>query len=155
MTANTNRPTGVTIISILVILGGIAQVIGGLALITLGSIISLSSTEMVNNGSSSADMMKIDSLGVIPLVIGIVLLIIGIIYFVVSYGLLKGKGWAWTITIIVTIIGLITQVTSAIIYAALTNSIFIALVSHIIGIIINAIIIYYLQRPHVKAFFGK
>lgn len=156
MTSNTKiRPLGVTIIAILAILGGIAQVIGGLALITLGSIISVSSPEIMNNNASSEAAVNIGPLGIIPLIIGIILLIIGIIYFAVSYGLLKGKGWAWTITLIVTIIGLIIQIVSAIFYATITHSILIALASHIIGIIINAVIIYYLQRSYVKAFFNK
>lgn len=38
--------------------------------------------------------------------IGSVLVAIGIGYFVVSYGLLKGKEWAWTITLILSYIGI-------------------------------------------------
>jgi uncharacterized membrane protein HdeD (DUF308 family) len=32
--------------------------------------------------------------------IGIILLALGIAYLVMAYGLWKGKGWAWTITLI-------------------------------------------------------
>ena len=61
-------------------------------------------------------------------------------------GLLKGRGWAWTVTIILSIISIVW------------NTITIATAANfggIISIIIDAIIIYYLYRPHVKAYFGK
>ena len=77
--------------------------------------------------------------------IGIILLALGIAYLVMAYGLWKGKGWAWTITLILSAIGIIVAVVSI----ATGN------VGGIISIIINGVIIYYLYRPSVKAFFGK
>lgn len=153
MTTNTKRPIGVTIIAILIIIGGIVLLIGGISLIGLGAIFSLSSTEIDQAGPNSTGIAEIAALGMIPIVMGIIMLILGIAYLVVSYGLLKGKGWAWTITIIVTIIGLIMQIISAIVIGSFTSSIITGLTSHIIGIIISGIIIYYMFRPHVKAFF--
>ncbi len=79
-----------------------------------------------------------------------------------SYGLLKGKGWAWTITIVLTIISIAVQIvsgiTNSIFTASITdggNSVAAGFMGQIIGIAINLIILYYLYRPHVKAFFGK
>jgi multisubunit Na+/H+ antiporter MnhB subunit len=63
----------------------------------------------------------------IGIAFGGVILAIAIASFVVAYGLLKGLGWAWTVTVILSII----------------------------SIIISGIILYYLYRPHVKAYFGK
>ena len=77
--------------------------------------------------------------------IGIILLALGIAYLVMAYGLWKGKGWAWTITLILSAIGIIVAIVSV----AAGN------VSAIISIIIQGIVIYYLYRPNVKAFFGK
>jgi len=77
--------------------------------------------------------------------IGIAYLAIGIAFFVVAYGLWKGERWAWTITLIVSVISIILGIASI----ATGN------VGGIITIIINAVIIYYLYRPNVKAFFGK
>jgi hypothetical protein len=94
--------------------------------------------------------------------LGAVLVVIGVGYLVMSYGLLKGKGWAWTITIILTVISIAIQIVSGItnsmIVASISNdgsSIMSGLIGQIIGIAINIIILYYLYRPHVKAFFGK
>ena len=82
-------------------------------------------------------------------------LILGIAYLIVSYGLLKAKAWAWVITIIVTIIGLVIQIISAIIAGSITSSVLYGLVSHIVGIFISGVIIYYMFRPNVKAYYRK
>jgi hypothetical protein len=84
----------------------------------------------------------------IPLLIvgvGIVLIVIGIASIVMAYGLWKGKGWAWIITLILSGIGIISGIVSIARgqYGAVAE------------IIIYAVIIYYLYRPNVKAFFGK
>ena len=80
-----------------------------------------------------------------------------------SYGLLKGKGWAWTITIILIIIGIAIQIVSTSVGSVCTassslhntNNATSGIVGSIIGIAINIVILYYLYRPHVKAYFGK
>lgn len=144
-----------TIIAILIIIGGIVLLIGGISSIGLGALWFISSTDSIQTNSGSIESSEIAALGLIPLVMGIVLLIIGIAYLVVSYGLLKGKGWAWIITIVVTIIGLIIQIISSIIAGSVTSSVWVGLGSNIIGIIVSGIIIFYMFRPHVKAYFGR
>lgn len=93
--------------------------------------------------------------GVISLVGGLILLIVlvgfiflalGIAYLVMAYGLWKGKGWAWSISLILAGIGVIM----GIVYIIQDN-----LAGGIVSILINGVIIYYLFRPNVKAFFGK
>lgn len=75
----------------------------------------------------------------------ILLAVVAIAYFVVAYGLWKGKRWAWTITLILSAIGIISGIASV----AVGNA------GAVFHIIINVAIIYYLFRPNVKAFFGK
>jgi hypothetical protein len=77
--------------------------------------------------------------------IGIILLALGIAYLVMAYGLWKGKGWAWTITLILSAIGIVV----ALISIAAGN------IGAIVSIVIHGVVIYYLYRPNVKAFFGK
>ncbi|MDQ3838518.1 MAG: hypothetical protein M3297_04535 [Thermoproteota archaeon] len=74
-----------------------------------------------------------------------VLIAIGIGYLVVSYGLLKGKGWAWSITLILSYIGIALAIISIV-----SGNFFSA-----INLAINIAIIYFLYRPQAKAFFGK
>ena len=107
------RPLGVTIIAILMIISGIALLSTGAILLVVG-------------------------IGVVPIVLGIA-------SFVMAYGLWKGKGWAWTITLIISVISIISAIVSIAFHGY----------GAIINIIINAVIIYYLYRPNVKAYFGK
>jgi hypothetical protein len=72
--------------------------------------------------------------------------LVGILYLAVGIGFFRGDGWAWILGIIVSIIALVRNVIEAV-----TTSVIFALP----GIIFALIIIYYLTRPHVKAYFGK
>ena len=155
-----NRPTGVTIIAILAIVSGMLLLFGGLSLIGAGALFSTAPAGIPNDPNGPESMGSF--FGMAFLFLGAILLVIGVGYLVMSYGLLKGKGWAWTITIILTVISIAIQIVSGItnsmIVASISNdgsSIMSGLMGQIIGIAINIIILYYLYRPHVKAFFGK
>jgi hypothetical protein len=159
-----SRPLGVTIIAILNIIGGAIMLIFGILLITLGAVLPLAPPSVINQpelqGNLTAGQVPIpptspettmiaqDLFGGFSIAIGIVLIAIAIVSFVVAYGLLKGKGWAWTVTLILSIISIVFN---AISIAATAG----ANLGGIISIIISAVIIYYLYRPHVKAYFGK
>jgi len=150
-----HRPTGVTIIAILTIISGILLLLSGITLVALGALLSGSST--------STSSQAIAQFGTISVAVGGVLLAIGIGYIVMFYGLLKGKGWAWTITIILLIIGIAIQIlsTSVITAASLENTkniisgIINSITFPLIGLAINIVILYYLYRQHVRAYFGK
>ena len=114
-----NRPLGVTIIAILAVIGGIGSVLSGFAIIAI-----------------------IPLLGII---FGGLLIIIGLAYFVVAYGLWKGLNWAWNITLIVSVIGIIVGL----------GSIVVGNIGALFHLIVNVIVIYYLYRPNVKTYFGK
>jgi hypothetical protein len=155
-----NRPLGVTIIAILSIISGILLVFVGLSSIGTGALFSIASTDGSNNPNVYSSMNP--SFGIAFLLLGAILLVVGIGYIVASYGLLKGKGWAWTILVILTITGIIAQVISGItvfiIAASVSNdpnSIMPGALGQIIGLAVDIAILYYLYRPHVKAFFGK
>lgn len=77
--------------------------------------------------------------------VGGVLVAIGIVYLVVSWGLLKGKGWAWSVTVIVSYIQIVTSI------IAIASGNFFAVGNLLIAIAI----VYFLYRPQSKAFFGK
>jgi drug/metabolite transporter (DMT)-like permease len=135
------RPTGVTIIAILIIIGGILLLFAGIGGVAVGSLF----------------ISQIIGLGFV--IIGAIILAVGIGYLVVSYGLLKGKRWAWTITVVLLFIGIVINVVSIIFGSFVINmdrSTFLTVNSgNIAGIIISVIILYYLYRHHVKSYFGK
>jgi uncharacterized membrane protein HdeD (DUF308 family) len=129
-----HRPLGVTIIAVLTIIAGIAFLASG---ITAATVAPLLYGTGVNNNSMLTP--------VVSAVTGVGLLILGIAYFVMAYGLLKAKGWAWTITVLLSCIGIALGFVS--VATGHIGSIF--------SIVINGIILYYIYRPNVKSFFGK
>jgi hypothetical protein len=134
---------------------------GAIALITIGAILPtlppsvFNQSELQGNLTAGqappippppgAPMVSPSLLGGIGIAIGGVLLAIAIASFIVAYGLLKGLGWAWTVTVVLAIISIVFNAISI----ATGN------IAAIISIIISGIILYYLYRPHVKAYFGK
>jgi hypothetical protein len=138
----------------LAIIGGILLIFGGLSLLAFGALFTAITFE---------DQQPLTQFfGSFGIAIGAIIVAVGIGYLVVSYGLLKGKGWAWIVTVILTIIAIVIQVTSIIsssfLSQSLTNdlgAIVPGLTAHIVGIAINGVILYYLYRPNVKAYFAK
>lgn len=122
------RPLGVTIIAILIVISGILILLVGIGLVALGPII-----------------------GIVFVLFGFISLAVGIAYLVMAYGLLKGRAWAWTISTIVLIIGIILEIISIPRTIASGSS----LSGDIISIAISVFILYYLYRPHVKSYFGR
>ena len=167
MAQKINRPIGVTIIAILTIIIGVITLFAGISLVALGAFLSITPIDITsgNNTTTPVDdgsQFVMQFFGIISVLVGAIMLAVGIGYIVMFYGLLKGRGWAWTITIILTVISIAIQIVSGItasmIVASISNdgaSIVSGWIVQIIGIAIDIIILYYLYRPHVKAFFGK
>ena len=130
-----HRPTGITIIAVLMIIGGLTLLFTGITPLFLGPLISIDSSD----SSTSA-------LGLLITIGGLTLVGLGIASLIVSWGLLKGKGWARTITLIISIIAIIFAIISLISSEDLV---------HVISVIIYGIIIYYMFTNKVKLFFGK
>jgi len=124
-----NRPTGVTILGILSILAGLGGIIIGAAALGLSGLVA----SAYPGGAAVAAA------------IGAVLLIIGILELVYGIGFFGGKSWAWTLAIIGSVLNIIFGIVS--IAFGSFGSVF--------GLIISILILYYLTRTHVKAYFGK
>ena len=177
------RPIGVTIIAILTIISGIILTFGGISLLAFGAFftsvpidvfiseqmqqqqqqLQLQEQQDQQELQSAAELQALAQfLGGVGVAIGAIVLAVGVGYLIVSYGLLKGKGWAWIITVILTIIAIAVQIVSGITASMFnasfiddTNSFVTGIIAQIVGIAIDGVILYYLYRPNVKAFFGK
>ena len=128
-----HRPLGVTIIAILTIIGGIAFLASGITAVTVAPFLS-------GTGTNNTNM-----LAGLSAVTGAALLTLGLAYFVMALGLLKGKGWAWSLTVVLSCIGIALGLVSTV-----TGNI-----GAIFNVVINGVILYYIYRPYVKSFFGK
>lgn len=115
------------ILAILEIISGIAGILGGLFFATMSGMMGMSA------------MMGMNYFGGFAVVISGILILIGTASFVMAWGLLNAKPWAWTITLILTIIAIIFDLPSF----------------NLVGLVIEGVVLYYLFRPHVKAYFGK
>ena len=177
MTEQIKRPIGVTIIAILTIISGIILTFGGISLLAFGAFftsvpIDVFISEQMQQQQQQQQQQELQSaaelqalaqfLGGVGVAIGAIVLAVGVGYLIVSYGLLKGKGWAWIVTVILTIIAIAVQIVSGITASMFnasfiddTNSFVTGIIAQIVGIAINGVILYYLYRPNVKAFFGK
>jgi hypothetical protein len=135
------RPFGVTIIAILVIISGIVMIIVGAGAVAIAPFFpSLAQTEGMMIDAISGALLSVTAI-----ISGIILLALGIAALFIAYGLIKARGWAWTAAVVLSIIVIIMSVVSIV-----TGNI-----GSIISLAINGVILYYLYRPHVKAYFGK
>ena len=132
----TDRPTGLTVLAVLFIIAGSLTLLGGIT--TLETAIGQA------NGPILTDLEVL----FIPL--GIEILCIA--SFVVALGLFTGRSWwVWLVAVVLSAIGLIVNVVSLVI----PNMFTIAVAGALVGIAINAIILYYLSRRNVRQYFGN
>ena len=155
-TGQKQRPAGVTIIGILALIVGIISIFGGLAVVAVGSIIVgfPSEFELPPGEYDVLGFLDVtpELLGIIFLALGVFLFGQGIAFIFASYGTLKGKGWAWPFNVVLAVISIISNASSMVFLGIEDPPGHI--ISGSVGIAINAVILYYLYRPHVKIFFG-
>ena len=144
------RPRLITVLGVLAVLGGIAGIVAGGALLVaslaVGTItLSLKDyltgqgyPQLVNYVTSSNVAMVLGILGTFSLLVGIFWVAEGI-------GALRGKGWAWTMGVILVALSMINSIIQ----------VFLGNLLSLGGVGINLLFIYYLGRTTVRAFFGK
>ena len=88
----------------------------------------------------------------IVMLLGVIIALIGLIYLMVGLGCFKGWGWVWTLGVVVIIIGIIIQVVQTFLRATITTT---DLVNLAISVVIPLLILAYLFKQNVKAWFGK
>ncbi len=129
-----HRPTGLTILALLFIIAGAFTLLAGIT--TLETAIAQAS------GPILTDLEAL----FIPL--GIEILCIA--SFVVALGLFTVKSWwVWLVAVVLSIIGLVVNVVSLVIPNMFPMA------GALVGIAINAIILYYLSRRNVREYFGN
>ena len=142
--AGKNRPTGVTVLAVLEILLGLGSLGVGFILAAMSAFLG---SLMGGVGVSGPDGVTFSAglfgglFAAIGAIIGGIIIVIGLVNFAIAYGLLKGLGWAWILSLIFAVI--------SIIFGILMFPI------GIVAIIFDALIIFYLTRSNVKVFFGK
>jgi hypothetical protein len=132
----TNRPTGLTIVAILFLIAGAFTLLAG-----------ITTLETALTQASGPILTELELL-IIP--IGIEILCIG--SFVVAVGLFTVRNWwVWLVAVVLSAIGLVVNVISLVI----PNMFTIVAAGAIVGIVINAIVLYFLCRRNVRQYFGN
>ena len=141
-----SRPHGVTIAAAVNIIIGIAGLIFGIGFIIQDAILHplIESAFELPRRNLSAEQASTPGFGI---ALGAVFVPLAIVSFIVASGLLKGRRWAWTATLVLSIISMV--------WYAFTVAIIPSNGGRTLGVIIGAITIYYLYRPPVKAYLGK
>jgi hypothetical protein len=167
---SSKRPIGITIISILMILNGSFLLFSGIVVFFLASnfattlntldLFSSNITE-INNTNFNNDINSniIYNFNHFLYFIAVIITIFALIHFLISYGLLNGKSWARSTTLIISFISILGNIFMILIVLSLITIIESILsdpsmlVGNILTIIINILIICYLLRKEVKEYF--
>ncbi len=155
MQVGSPRPTSVTLLAVLAITLGILSVIAGLA----------------GEGLSVLVVAYYSGLAaIILLFLGTIVFLFGILEIAYGFAFLKGKGWSWTLGMIIAVVSLVSSIgvigITAIAVPGLTaitgpadviasaELVIISMIA-IVPIITSSVTIYGLTRRNVKVFFGK
>jgi hypothetical protein len=118
------RPTVVKILVLIVAIGSIMPILAGAMMLTGGS---------AYEGYFMQELLS----QILPTYS----VLIGVFALVAAWGLWIGKGWAWILTLIIFIIGIIMDL--------------VTLPTGIVGVVIDAIVLYLLMRPDTRRFCSK
>lgn len=138
------RPTGVSVLAILAILFGLGGLALGAVLLAASAVVSTLNLSTTYPQLAMYNLTTATIAAVIG-IFGAFFLIVGILDLIVGIGFFGGKGWGWTLGMIVGILNIVGGVLG----------IFVSPGAGIVWLIIWIGIVYYLTRPRVKTFFGR
>jgi cbb3-type cytochrome oxidase subunit 3 len=144
--ATKSRPRGVTIAATVNIIVGIAGLFFGIGFIAQDALLHpiIESAFDLPRQNLSAEQASTPGFGI---ALGAAFVPLAIVSFIVASGLLKGRRWAWTAALVLSIISMVWYAFTVVIIPS--NG------GRTLGVIIGAVTIYYLYRPHVKAYLSK
>lgn len=79
-------------------------------------------------------------------VVAIVLFGLAMIEFLLAYGSWNGVSWAWVVSLIFGVLGIVFLVFSLFLRPG---------IGEIVSLIVNLLVVYYLMHPRVQAYFGR
>ncbi|MGL5059577.1 MAG: hypothetical protein ACRC62_06310 [Microcoleus sp.] len=135
---NNNRPQSVTVLAILQLISGICSLLDGLFILLFAGIFG-------GLGVAIGGARVGAVIGGFIAIFAAIALAIGLVSFILTWGLLQLKSWAWTLTLLVHAIAIISQL-AKLLGTAGTGVNFLTL-----GFAVASI--YYLLRPDVKQAF--
>ncbi|MDF5721282.1 MAG: hypothetical protein PUP91_12540 [Rhizonema sp. PD37] len=142
-----NRPTGVTILAVLELIRSIMGLLVALCLFFFKNAF-FNAFNQNSQVQQSIHQLSPETLQIALNVAGGFALFGCLIGFLLTYGLFTLKGWAWIITLVFTVLGILSNISS--LFKAQVNPGW-----TVVDLVINAVIMYYLLQPQVKRAFGR
>lgn len=137
------RPTGATVISIIAGIEGVLIVLAGLlAIVGMSLIGGLVGNSGAENAGAAGGLLA--GLGI---VVAIILFVIGVLYLMIAFGMWNARRWSWMLGAVVYIIALVFGV------LGLTGGFNAS--NLIIGVVLPAVVLYFLWQPDVKRYLGR
>lgn len=136
------RPTGITILAILALIGGVFGALAGLALLFGGALIG-----GAIGGAEGA------AFGGLAFILGLITLAGAGLYLAFAYGSWTAKTYGWALGIIGALWSIVTQAITVLLSGDIVGTLI--SFSTIVSLAIPIIILYYLNTPNVKAYFGR
>jgi len=133
VTPGPSRPLGVTILVILQIISGIVDIVIGLLFALVYAV------------AASFLGMGLPGFALLLLPISLIFIAMGFFSFILAYGLWTGRRWAWTLSIVLALIGL----------GISTIGLFFGNYFNLVPMIFYTLILVYLMTYNVRAFFGR
>ena len=134
------RPTGITVLFWIYLILGILSLVWGVMVLGLGGLSALV------GGTFGLD--SVSAFGNTSAWSGYIGIITAVVQIIVAFGLSSMKKWAW----ILAIIGVILTIIQGIL-GIFAGGMF-AFICGSLGLIVPAIILFYLLRPDIRAIFG-
>ena len=145
-----NRPFGVTLLALLALLSGLVYLAAAFGL--FGSALLADESEVIDQLGEDTPQWIVDNYLAVFLVLGIFTLIIAVLFFQATRGLLRGRPWAWTLAVVVTVLAVLSNMMS--VYAlGLEDPVTFA--NAAAGFVLALLILAYLYTQRVRRYFGR
>ncbi len=107
-----HRPRGVTILGTLAILSGLAGMVAGGVLLgaslVVGTITSSLKDFLASQGYPQlVNYVTTANVAIVLATLGIFSVLVGIFWLAEGFGVLQGKGWAWTVGIVILVLSMV------------------------------------------------
>jgi hypothetical protein len=144
------RPTGVTIMAILQLAIGALMLLSALGFLVISMLVT---NQQVRDAiGQNTPKWLVDNATLVFGSLALLFLLLAFIALMIGYGFLKGRSWAWVAGVIFAIISILSAFVNPLLRGFSDPSWVIDLV---VALAVPWLIIFYLNRPTVKAFFNR
>jgi hypothetical protein len=144
------RPVGVTVMALLQLTVGAFMLLSSIGFLALSALVT--NQQIREAIGTDAPQWLLDNAALVFGSLAFIFFVLAIVALLIGYGFLKGRSWAWAAGIIFALISMISAFINPLIRGFSDPSWVIDLV---VALAVPWLIIIYLNRPSVKAFFNR